>query len=49
MNAITMLTQNTITPLEHLCAPVIHPITDKSITNYNKLAKDPATRKVWKT
>ena len=49
MNAIKMPTQTTITPLEHFFAPVIHPITGKSITNYKKLVKDPATRELWTT
>ena len=44
-----MATQTNTTPLKHLCEPVIHPITSEYITNYNKLAKDPATREVWTT
>ncbi|KAL7426973.1 hypothetical protein ACHAXH_000515 [Discostella pseudostelligera] len=32
---------------EHFCAPVIHPITGKSITNYKKLAADPVMRDTW--
>ena len=39
MNAITMYTQTTTTPLEHFCAPLIHPITGKSITNYKNWQK----------
>ena len=44
-----MPTQTNKTPLERFCAPVIHPITGESITNYKKLAKYPATREVWTT
>ena len=28
-------------PLEHFCAPVVHPVTGESITSYKKLARDP--------
>ena len=35
--------------IEHLCAPVIHPITGETITKYQKLVKDPVTRDIWST
>ena len=49
MNAIEIPTQTNITPLEHLSAPIIHPITGEYITNYKKFSKEPATREVWTT
>ena len=33
--------------IDHFCAPVIHPITGKTITKYQKLVKDPVTRDIW--
>ena len=48
-NAFSIPTHNAKTPLKHFFAPVMHPITVKSITNQNKLAKDPATMEVWNT
>ena len=33
--------------IKHFCAAVVHPETGETITQYNKLAKDPATRDVW--
>ena len=47
MNAIEIPTQNNTTPLEHFCAPILHLITGKSITNYNKLGKYPETIESW--
>jgi hypothetical protein len=35
--------------LDHLCAPVVHPVTGETITKYPKLAKDPVTRDLWTT
>ena len=35
--------------IEHFCAGVVHPTTGKTITQYRKLANDPATRDVWQT
>ena len=35
--------------IDHLCAPVIHPITGEMITKYQKLVKDPVTRDIWST
>ncbi len=32
---------------EHFCAPVIHPVTGASITQYKKLKDDPATGPLW--
>ena len=34
--------------LEHYCAPVVHPVTGVTITQYNKLANDPVTSEIWK-
>ena len=42
-----MTTKTNTTPIEHFCAPVIHLITGKSITNYNKLGKYPETTESW--
>ena len=33
--------------IDHFCAEVIHPTTVETITQYRKLARDPATREVW--
>ena len=35
--------------IEYFCAPVIHPITGKTITKYQKLVKDLVTRDIWST
>ena len=35
--------------VEHFCAPVVHPITGETITQYRKLMKDPVTKEVWTT
>ena len=35
--------------IEHFCAGVIHPTTGETITQYRKLARDPAMREVWST
>ena len=35
--------------VEHFCAPVVHPITGETITQYRKLKDDPATKDVWNT
>ena len=35
--------------MEHFCAPVVHPVTGKTITSYKKLADDPITRSTWTT
>lgn len=55
--ALSILRVQTLTPqsnnhaipwtCEHFCAPVIHPVTGESITNYKKLARDPATQQTW--
>ena len=34
--------------LEHYCAPVVHPVTGVTITQYRKLANDPVTSDIWK-
>ena len=49
MSTIEITKQNTTTQLEHLCETLIHLVTGEYITNYKKLAKDPATREVWTT
>ena len=49
IKVIEIPTQTNTTPLEHLYAPVIHPITGEYITNYKKLVKERATREVWTT
>ena len=36
-------------PLEHFCAPVVHPVTGESITSYKRLARDPLLRELWTT
>ena len=33
--------------IEHFCAPIIHPVTGETISNYKKLKKDPATQDIW--
>ena len=33
--------------IKNICAAVVHPATGETITQYNKLAKDPAMRDVW--
>ena len=35
--------------IEHFCAPIIHPVTGETISNYKKLKKDPATQDIWET
>ena len=35
--------------IEHFCAPVVHPVTGETITQYRKLMKDPITKEVWTT
>ena len=32
-----------------MCAPVVHPATGETITQYRKLVKDPVTKQVWET
>ena len=34
--------------VDHYCAPVVHPVTDVTITHYRKLANDPVTSEIWK-
>ena len=34
--------------LEHYCAPVVHPVTGVTITQYRRLANDPVTSEIWK-
>jgi hypothetical protein len=34
---------------EHYACPMVHPLTDITISSYKKLMSDPATAKVWKT
>jgi len=35
--------------MEHLVAPVVHPTTGETITQYKMLAADPVTRDIWIT
>ena len=35
--------------IEHYCAPVVHPVTGETITQYKKLAKDPLLKDIWQT
>jgi hypothetical protein len=35
--------------IEHYCAPVVHPVTGETITQYKKLAKDPLLKDIWET
>ena len=37
------------TDIEHMCAPVVHPVTGETITKYQKLAQDPVTKETWTT
>jgi hypothetical protein len=37
------------TNIEHFCAPVIHPITGKTISKYKTLAVDPVMNETWTT
>jgi hypothetical protein len=36
-------------PLEHFCAPVVHPVTGEPIISYKKLARNPLLREIWTT
>ena len=36
---------NTAIKLEHLCAPVVHPVSRETITKYQTLARDPVLEK----
>ena len=40
-------TSNYDADIEHFCAPVVHPDTGETISNYKKLANDPVMREVW--
>ena len=35
--------------IEHFYAPVIHPVTGKTITQYKKLKNDPLLKDIWET
>ena len=35
--------------ISHYCAPVIHPVTGKIITQYRELSRDPTLSEVWTT
>ena len=35
--------------IEHFCVPVIHPITGKTITKYQKFVKNPVKHYIWST
>ena len=41
----TKIGSNYDVDVEHFCAPVVHPITSETITQYRKLVKDPVTNK----
>ena len=45
----TTRNENLDVDIEHFCAPVIHPITGKMITKYQKLVKDSVTRDICST
>jgi hypothetical protein len=34
-------------PIEHLCNGVVHPVTNETITKYEKLANDPLMKVIW--
>ena len=40
---------NATCKIEHFCAPVIHPVTGESITQYKKLQRDPLLQELWGT
>ena len=40
---------NTAIKLEHLCAPVVHPVSGETISKYQTLARDPVTKETWMT
>jgi hypothetical protein len=40
---------NTTCEIDHFCAPVIHPVTGESITQYKKLQRDPLLQELWGT
>ena len=40
---------NTSIEMEHLCAPVVHPVSRETISEYQTLAKDPVTKEIWTT
>ena len=42
-------TANYEADMEHFCAPVVHPVTGKTISNYKALARDPVTQETWTT
>ena len=35
--------------IEHYCAPVMHPVTGETITQYKKLKNDPLLKDIWET
>ena len=35
--------------IEHYCAPIVHPVTGKTITQYKKLANDLLLKDIWTT
>ena len=43
------LANNYDVDIEHFCAPVVHPTTGETITQYRKLLRDPITNEVWST
>ena len=45
----TKIGDNYDVDIEHFCAPVVHPVTGETITQYRKLVRDPITKEVWST
>jgi hypothetical protein len=41
------LQQSYNVPIEHYANAVVHPVTKKTITKYEKLANNPVTKEVW--
>ena len=37
------------TNVGHFCAPVVHPVTGKTISKYHKLKDNPALKVIWNT
>ena len=45
----TKIGDNYDVDIENFCAPVVHPVTGETITQYCKLVRDPITKEVWST
>jgi hypothetical protein len=35
--------------VKHFASPMVHPVTDETISSFNKLMNDPVTSEVWQT